>query len=125
MEVTDPICTFLTNREVLSVLQESKSSKQKHMRKHNTIVYETTNFLKSTPAASQNEEDAKRLMSDLENLFHLTSAEILQVINLRPTSNVELAMILEECEERFSDEKLEEMLALITLGLPKKMDGAE
>jgi DNA-directed RNA polymerase subunit F len=100
MEVKDPRCTFLTNREVLSVLEQSKPSKQKHMRKHNTIIYEATKFLKSTPAKNQNETDVQKLMSDLQTLFKLKAAEILQIVNLRPTSSVELAMIIEESKFR-------------------------
>lgn len=125
MEVKDPRCTLLTNREVLSVLQQTNSSsKQKHMRKHNTIVYETTKYLKSTPAVSQSEEVIKKLMADLESMFKLTASEILQIVNLRPKSNVELSMIIEEAEERYDDEKMEEILQLILLSLPDA-DGAE
>lgn len=120
MEVKDPRCTFLTNQEVLSVLQQATpSSKSKHMLKHNTILYETVKYLKSTAAASQNEADVKKLMTDLQKLFKLTPAEILQIVNLRPTSNVELAMIIEECDERFTEEQLLEMLELVLLNLPE------
>lgn len=120
MEVKNPRCTFLTNREVLSVLQQAKakSTKQKHMFKHNTIVFEADKYLKSTPAASQNEEVVKKLMTELSGMFKLTAPEILQIVNLRPKSNVELSMIIEEAEERYSDEKMEEILQLILSNLP-------
>src|SRR4051794_10408774 len=119
MEVKDARCTFLTNREVLSMLQQSTPSTSKNMHKHNTVVYETVKYLKTTPAESQNETDVKKLMQDLQKLYNLTPAELLQVVNLRPNSNLELAMIIEECEERFKDEQLEEMLELILLNLPE------
>lgn len=126
MEVTDPRCTFLTNQEVLSVLQNAKSSsREKHMRKHNTVVYEATKYLKSTPAASQCETDVKKLMSDLQNLFKLTPAEILQIVNLRPTTGGELATIIEEPDERFKDEQFDELIELILLNLPDESADAE
>ena len=41
------------------------------------------------------------------------SAEILQLINLVPSSAVEIHLIVESCEERLSGEKVEELLGLI------------
>lgn len=40
-------------------------------------------------------------------------AEILQLINLVPTSAVEIHLIVESCEERLSGERVEELLGLI------------
>lgn len=115
MEVKDPRCAFLTNSEVLSVLKDVEQSKLKDMRKHNTILYETTTYLKSTAAAGQTEANAKKLTLDLQKMYKLTPAEILQILNLRPKSNVELAMIIEECDERYNEDQLNEMLELILL----------
>jgi DNA-directed RNA polymerase subunit F len=118
MEVINPRCTLLTNCEVLTILQEAKSSKSKSLRKHNTVLYEAIKYLKDTPAASQTESSIKELMIDLQKLFKLTSAEVLQIVNLRPKSNTELAMIIEECEDRYTEQQLQEISTLILLHLP-------
>jgi DNA-directed RNA polymerase subunit F len=115
MDVKNPRCTFLTDREVLSILQQAKAneSKMKYMHKHNTIVHETIEYLKATPAAHQIESDVQKLMGDLQKGYKLTPAEILQIVNLCPKTSLELAMIIEECDERFNDDQLQSMLELI------------
>ncbi|CAI8002800.1 DNA-directed RNA polymerase III subunit RPC9, partial [Geodia barretti] len=50
--------------------------------------------------------------------FNLTKAEKLQLVNLRPMSQVELQLIIEEIDERFSDNKIEEILGIVSSELP-------
>jgi DNA-directed RNA polymerase subunit F len=46
--------------------------------------------------------------------FKLLQAEILQILNHVPRTVDELGMLLEDVEQRFSDEKQEEMVAIIS-----------
>lgn len=50
--------------------------------------------------------------------FRLTLAEQLQLVDLRPSTPVELQLVIEETEERFTDEQLEELLQLVGVYLP-------
>jgi hypothetical protein len=52
----------------------------------------------------------------------LTKTEKLQIINLVPRSLVEFYLIVEECEERFSDDQIEEILRSIAVLLPGTRD---
>jgi len=45
-------------------------------------------------------------------LFNLTAAETLSLINLKPTSDVEIHLLVEDCESRMKDDEIEKLLAL-------------
>lgn len=45
--------------------------------------------------------------------YKLTRAEVLQVMNLVPSTEVELYLIVEECEERLGADQVQELLQLV------------
>ena len=45
--------------------------------------------------------------------FDLTDGEILQILNLLPKEQVDLHLIIQECESRFDEEKREDLINLI------------
>lgn len=45
--------------------------------------------------------------------FELTKAELLQVMNLRPASLVEIHLIVEDCEDRLDEGRIQQLLQLI------------
>jgi DNA-directed RNA polymerase subunit F len=51
--------------------------------------------------------------------FKLLQAEILQILNHVPRNVTELGMLLEDVEQRFSDEKQEEIVAIIARVMEK------
>eukprot|EP00795_Rhopilema_esculentum_P000387 gene387-10053_t len=123
MEVTNENSAMLSNYEVLALLQEGK--KGKHIPTNvATISYETTRYLESTPCKQQKPETIKNLMEALAP-FNLTKAEKLQLLNLRPTSVVELQLIVEELDERLkSEEEIETILKIIKDTLSLEDTGA-
>ena len=114
MEVRNVRCTFLTNHEVLTMLESTKasSSNSANLHQHNTIIYESLKYLRSTPIAGQTDDSIATLVRAL-NTYDLTPAELLQIVNLRPKSVTDITMIIEEVEERYTDEQVEQILAHI------------
>ncbi|XP_035222413.1 DNA-directed RNA polymerase III subunit RPC9-like [Stegodyphus dumicola] len=48
--------------------------------------------------------------------------EKLQLLNLRPSSLVEIQLLIEESEERFTEDQMNEILAVVTETLPPAPD---
>ncbi|KAJ2847704.1 hypothetical protein IWW36_003717 [Coemansia brasiliensis] len=118
MEVIDRQQALLTNYEALVVLAED-DEQQQHKHHHEkapenvtTLKFEATTYLKGMPCASQTPEQIAKLKTELA-AYELTTAEILQIINLRPKSLVELYVIVEEIGERYTEEEMGQLVAII------------
>uniref|UniRef100_A0A0M3IA41 DNA-directed RNA polymerase III subunit RPC9 n=1 Tax=Ascaris lumbricoides TaxID=6252 RepID=A0A0M3IA41_ASCLU len=59
----------------------------------------------------------------LRNILQLTAAETLQVINLRPSTAIELQLVVEECEERLTEDQMGQLI--ISENLPPRPSSAE
>ncbi|KAJ2784166.1 hypothetical protein H4R18_001293 [Coemansia javaensis] len=126
MEVLDRQEALLTNYEVLLVLDEEsarhrQAQEAKGPENVTTLVFEALEYLKGTACPSQSGKQIAALKSQLAGM-ELTKAELLQIVNLRPKSLVELHLITEECSDRFSGDALEQMLGLIQRALPRDDD---
>ncbi|KAJ2756363.1 hypothetical protein GGH94_002538 [Coemansia aciculifera] len=132
MEVLNRQEALVTNYEVLMVLQEEdqrhKKTKSapfvKYPENVNTLKFEALQYLNSTSCATQSAEQILALKKGLAG-FDLTKAEVLQIINLRPKKQVELYLIIEECEERFESKDVEDILRVVTSALPRDDDEEE
>lgn len=54
-----------------------------------------------------------------ESNIPLSRIEKLQLVNLRPTTAIEIIKVVEECEERYSEDVRERMLEAIQTHLPE------
>ena len=118
MQVASQSVLLLSNAEVLDLLKKvsSKSSKQSKKAQSNTatILYESMKYLEDTPAAAIPQVHMIRDIALKLKPFNLTKSEKLEIINHLPTSLVELQLVVEESEERFTEEQMNEMLNIIT-----------
>ncbi|KAJ7333903.1 hypothetical protein OS493_015997 [Desmophyllum pertusum] len=129
MEVLNEKAAMLSNYEVYQLLQETenqnkgdKSKKSKKRQKHlvnlSTICYEARKHLEKTPCKNQSPEIIEEFLKAVQP-FNLTRAEKLQLLNLRPTTPVEIQLIIEDSEERLkTDQEIEELLNVIATKLP-------
>ncbi|XP_054720611.1 LOW QUALITY PROTEIN: DNA-directed RNA polymerase III subunit RPC9-like [Uloborus diversus] len=128
---------LLSNTEVLMILENLKADlkgskyglqnanegpnnlvkKEKGLQRLNTIVYETVKYLEEMPCATQNAESVQTFLTAI-SAYSLTKGEKLQLLNLRPTSLVEVQLLIEESEERFTEDQMNEILAVISDTLP-------
>ncbi|CAN7046229.1 unnamed protein product [Brassica rapa subsp. trilocularis] len=109
----------LTNFEVLDLLNSRGASKDTTRVIASETVsrseYKVYDYLMETAASTQTRESVTKF-SDKCKGFKLAKAEILNIINLRPSSDVELTPILEKPDEREID--IEGILALVQELLP-------
>lgn len=125
MEVLNPSVTILANWEVHSLLcdiRDGKNHEQKPLPSQPNlanIVYSTSCYLRNTPCTVQSDAVIEKFNKALEE-FDLTKAERLQILNLRATTDVEIQLIVEESEERFSDDDIKKLCDIVSKVLPEK-----
>ena len=118
MEVLNARAAMVSNFEVFALLQEKmqqESSKKRNRKQENlaTISYEVMKYLEKTPCRLQSEETIRQFLVDVAP-FNLTKGEKLQLLNLRPSTPVEIQLIVEESEERLrTDEELEQLINIV------------
>ncbi|KAL6327680.1 hypothetical protein AAG906_022620 [Vitis piasezkii] len=107
----------LTNFEVLDFLRSRGAAKDP------TRVYD---YLVESAACNQTRESINELLEKCKK-YDLAKAEILNIINIRPASPVEIDPIIEESEKRMGEgiEDLIEMVITVLPPPPKQMNTEE
>ncbi|CAG9824694.1 unnamed protein product, partial [Phaedon cochleariae] len=107
----------LSNLEVFKHLQKIKDSKRKHRGQLATITYETIRYLENTPCADETNESVKECLKALAP-FNLNKTEMLMMINSPPITALEIQLMVEESEERLTEEQVQEILEIIVRYFP-------
>ncbi|CAK9209876.1 unnamed protein product [Sphagnum jensenii] len=105
---------LLTNCEALQLLQSRGADKGFGVTAAECKVYD---YLVKTPAGSQTREGLQEFFKGAEE-YKLTKAEYLQASNLRPSTAVEVHLIVEDCDERLSSALVDQFLGMIDETLP-------
>ena len=117
MEVVESCSEVLSNRQVLDILKNYNSKKQINLA---TILYETTSYLESSPAATSSMADLADFLEIIkEKQYDLTKMEKVQLVNLKPQNETELHLIIDNIEEKLTEEQRTELLELIKIHLDK------
>ncbi|TRY64021.1 hypothetical protein TCAL_12603 [Tigriopus californicus] len=127
MEIEESQEALLSNVEVLHFLREERQrqfgakAQKKNWPRHlsganATILLETLTHLETQPCAHHEAEQVKDFLEAIKP-FQLSQSEVLQIVNQVPESTVELHLLIEECEERLSEEQIEAILELVRKNL--------
>ena len=132
MEVVDKKEVLMSNYEVLQLLKEvsfntRKKQKERKQGKSNlpTIVYETTKYLKESPSSCITDDATFRELLIQLKPFNLTKSEKLDIVNHMPNSLVELQLLIEDNEERFSEDDMQNILGIISSFVPGQQDDTD
>ena len=141
MEIINARAATLTNYEVLRSLKEQKDSikpakgkkekgsKQQMNKSLLTVTLETLSWLEDSPAGVQEEHHVKEFAQQLSEMcqeskddcgrsLQLSKQEVIHLINHRPGSAVEIQLLLENSEERFTEEQVEKLIQIVEECLP-------
>lgn len=110
---------LLSNHEVAQVLKDRGADPQAGLNTRATASEKTVYsvLIKQCGGLVRARAELLKLMDELKP-FGLTRAEVLQVINLAPCSAVEVHLIVDECEERLSEEQVTQLLEVVSRHLP-------
>lgn len=108
---------LLTNVETLDLLRErtgEPGTVAAYPQPHDPFPTELQCYeaLRASAAGAQDRESVGSFIEHIRAI-ELTEAEILQVINLKPTSAAVVHAIVEECSKRLNASEVEDLLALV------------
>ncbi|XP_053681852.1 DNA-directed RNA polymerase III subunit RPC9 [Sabethes cyaneus] len=110
MEIVNPNAAVLTNFEVMNTLKNMKSSKKKHgLRNLATITYETVQYLEDTACRDQSSDSIVNFLKAMKQ-FNLTKNECLMMINDPPSSALHIQIMIEDSDERLTDEQVNRII---------------
>ncbi|CAK9809471.1 DNA-directed RNA polymerase III subunit RPC9 [Anthophora quadrimaculata] len=114
MEVVKECSAYLSNYEVLDILQNIKANKKQKIKQNQlaTITYQTIRYLEETPCKRQTPEKIRNFLKAMEP-FKLTKCEKLTLLNVCPKTPLEIQLIVEDSEDRLNDEEVESLLQVI------------
>ncbi|KAG6800246.1 DNA-directed RNA polymerase III subunit RPC9 [Apis cerana] len=114
MEVLKECSAYLSNYEVLNILQSIKANKKQKMKQNQlaSITYQTIRYLENTSCKIQSPEKIKDFLRAMEP-FKLTKCEILTLLNVCPKTPLEIQLIVEDSEDRLTDEEVDSLLQVV------------
>lgn len=132
MEILSASTIQLSNHECLQILKDVKTDHssfkkgQKNKRKNDrllTLVLETIKYLEDSPAGLQEQSHLQEFITHLQTFCQeenclLTKKEIIQLVNIRPQTPVEIQLLIEDSEERLSEEQVDSIITIIGSYIP-------
>jgi len=107
---------LLTNVEVLDLLRERAGEPGRlatYPQPHDPFPTEMECYdaLRAAPAGAQDRENVRLFIEHIAAI-ELTQAEVVQLINLKPTERVTVHAVVEKCERRLTEDEVDDLLHL-------------
>ncbi|KAL3697039.1 hypothetical protein R1sor_011115 [Riccia sorocarpa] len=119
MKVIESNAGLLSNFEVLELLRQQGAAKGPLGGSVTPCEYKVYEYLVETPAGTQTKEVLQEFVKEVKS-FKLMEAERLQSVNLRPSTAVEVHLIVEDCDERLSSEAVDALIQTVERVIPNK-----
>ncbi|KAH7522261.1 hypothetical protein FEM48_Zijuj07G0119700 [Ziziphus jujuba var. spinosa] len=118
MKILKENASVLTNFEVLNFLRSKGASKDptRVLADVAPSEYKVYDYLAGTAACNQTRENVEEFFEKCKK-YDLAKAEVLNILHLRPTTPVEIDLIVEHCEMRLGDD-VEELIEMVAEVLP-------
>lgn len=130
MEVKLPNDGLLTNREVLDLLEERRSTRavaahgNALLQDREHIEKTTMKYLNGSAIKNTTSETVIRSLNAIKRLgLGLTEAEMIQIANHVPMNEVEIYLLIEECAERLQANQIALIIDTIKSMLENPVDG--
>lgn len=119
MKIIKSNAGILTNFEVLDFLRSRGAAKDptRVIAPVSPSEYKVYDYLVQTTACNQSRECINDFVEKCKK-YDLTKAEIISIINTRPSSAAQMFTIIEKCSERGMADILEELVEMVTQLLP-------
>ncbi|XP_010261566.1 PREDICTED: DNA-directed RNA polymerase III subunit rpc9-like isoform X2 [Nelumbo nucifera] len=120
MKIVQANAGALTNFEVLDFLR-SRGASTDPTRVIAPVApseFKVYDYLVQSAVCNQTRESINEFLKRCEK-YDLANAEKLNIINIRPSSLVEIDPIIEECEKRMKSEDVEELVEMVVQVLPE------
>ncbi|XP_031768458.2 DNA-directed RNA polymerase III subunit RPC9-like isoform X2 [Galleria mellonella] len=104
----------------MQILQQLKDNTQKkHKRESSlaTVTYETIHYLQDSDCKNQSAQSIHKFLEAMKR-FKLTKTEKLMMVNTPPRTELEIQLIVQESEERLTDEEVQSIIAIANEYLP-------
>ncbi|XP_062108295.1 uncharacterized protein LOC133819138 [Humulus lupulus] len=118
MKILEANAGPLTNFEVIKFLKSRGASKDpsRVLADVAPSEYKVYDYLVETAACNQTQENISEFLEKSKK-YDLAKAELLNIINIRPSTPVELYSMIEQCDDRLGD-TVEELVEVVVEVLP-------
>lgn len=116
MEVKNKQCAQLSILELNLLVNELKNSNNPQLKSNSnlaTLIYELSQYFNENETLTS--VKLVQLLKKLDSSFpnKLTKNEKLMIVNILPDTLLQLVLIIKDCEERLTEEEIQNLLELI------------
>lgn len=111
--IVNDTLSYLTISKSIAATQDNEEEEEENEKEENEETKKKENEKqRQSPLTKLNDEMFTQLMNKLNN-FELYKIEKLQIVNQLPTNMVHLFSVVEECDSRFTEDQINEMIELV------------
>ncbi|XP_038215998.1 DNA-directed RNA polymerase III subunit RPC9-like isoform X2 [Zerene cesonia] len=103
--------------QILQTLKDNTQKKHKREGSLATVTYETVRYLQDTECKNQTADTIRKFLEAMKS-FKLTKLEKLMMVNTPPRTELEIQLIVQESEERLSEDDVQKIIQIVNEFFP-------